>query len=80
MKKAIFSVAITLALFLLSCDDGTRIDYDDEGHNEQVIREHKHVDSTRYDNPGNENEPGMHLTVDPKETNQPNGEKKKTEN
>lgn len=68
MKKAIFSVAITLTLFSLGCDDGTRIDYDDEGHNEPVIREHKHVDSTRYDNPGNQDEPGMHLTVDPNET------------
>jgi hypothetical protein len=52
MKKVIFSVAITLALFAFSCKDGTRIDYDDEGHNEGVIRENKHSDSTRYDNPG----------------------------
>lgn len=62
MKKAIFSVAITLALFSLGCGDGTRVDYDDEGHNEGVIKESKHVDSTRYDNPGNDNKPGTHLT------------------
>lgn len=69
MKKAIFSVAMALALFLLSCDDGTRIDYDDEGHNETVIRENRHVDSTRYDNPGNANEPGLWQTADPNEAN-----------
>jgi hypothetical protein len=51
MKKAVLSAAITLALFSLGCSDGTRRDYDDEGHNEGVMRESKEVDSTRYDNP-----------------------------
>lgn len=54
MKKLFFSAAITLTLLSLGCSDGTRRDYDDEGHNETVIREPKHSDSTRYDNPGND--------------------------
>ena len=62
MKRAIFSAAISLAFFSLGCGDGTRVDYDDEGHNETVIKEHKHADSTRYDNPGNDDNPGTHLT------------------
>jgi hypothetical protein len=56
MKKAVVLTAITLALFSFSCSDGTRRDYDDEGHNEGVIREDKHSDSTRYDNPGKVND------------------------
>lgn len=52
MRKALFSVAITMALLTLACEDGTRRDYDDEGHNEGVLREHKDSATTRYDNPG----------------------------
>jgi hypothetical protein len=56
MKKVIFSVAITMALLALACKDGTRRDYDDEGHNEGVLQEHKDSAATRYDNPGKVND------------------------
>lgn len=66
MKKFTYAFFTGLLIFTLSaCDDRNEGKIESDEPKESVIREHKEVDSTRYDNPGNENDPAPEKTTAP---------------
>lgn len=65
MKKISY-IFFASSLILMSCGNGEqegKVDFD--GKKEGVIEENRHTDSTRYDNPGNKNDPKPSNVTDP---------------
>lgn len=57
MKKLTFIFFSGILLFsFTACDDRNEGKIESDEPKESIIRENKEVDSTRYDNPGNEND------------------------
>jgi hypothetical protein len=66
MKKLTYIISSFALILLYSCGNGEKegkIDFD--GKKEPVIEESRKTDSTRYDNPGNKNDPASSGVTDP---------------